>query len=215
MLASSSRPQISNQSPLSVLPPRSFPPMTSPNHIFAPSAKAPNFEEILSRLQKLTLTLPSQSTPSLTSPSFPRQPLSATMSYHDLSPPCSPSGFTLDAPFSMSYPHPKWVDDDLPAVIDTFAPRALSDLSPTSSTSSEYDSVSSHHTSLAKPSFEAFVATRSRVVRVSDSPMCSFTYSNVIPRQLYNLPASAEAFLSVVFIPQTVSDRLPPSGIHR
>ncbi|KAF9460473.1 hypothetical protein BDZ94DRAFT_1265986 [Collybia nuda] len=141
------------------------------------------FDNVLSRLQKLSL--PSHSTPSLTSPS------SSVFSPSSDSP---KARNTLGAPFSMSclYPSNQAEDDDVPTIIDTFAPRPLPyDLSPTSSASSDFDSVSSH-SSFPRPSFDAFVATRSRVVR------------------LYNLPALAEPFLSAVFLPQSFAlGRIP------
>ncbi|KAG5351179.1 hypothetical protein C0989_007637 [Termitomyces sp. Mn162] len=84
--------------------------------------------------------------------------------------------------------------DDRPTVIDTFAPKPLRDLSPTpsptpmtgvspsSSASSDFESYLS---SPSRFSYEAFVTTRSRVVR------------------LYNLPRLAESFLSALFLPQS------------
>ncbi|KAG6856542.1 hypothetical protein H0H87_003361 [Tephrocybe sp. NHM501043] len=73
--------------------------------------------------------------------------------------------------------------DDGPLVIDTFSPKPLMhDLSPTSSASSnDLDSPFSS----PRCSFEAFVNTRSRVVR------------------LYNLPRLAESYLSALFLPQS------------
>jgi hypothetical protein len=78
----------------------------------------------------------------------------------------------LDGPFSisMSFRYPsKESDQDFPTVIDTFAPKPLAhDLSPPSSASSERGSTSPPHTSSDQKSvFDAFVATRSRVVQVS------------------------------------------------
>ncbi|KAF5376037.1 hypothetical protein D9615_007760 [Tricholomella constricta] len=92
-------------------------------------------------------------------------------------------GCTLGAPFSMSYSHQSKETDDGHTVIDTFSPKPLMyDLSPTSSASSDVDSPL--RTS-PRSSFEAFLATRSRVVR------------------LYNLPRLADAYLSAVFLPQS------------
>lgn len=122
-----------------------------------PTLKYNTFDDVLSRLQKLTL--PSHSPSSLT--------LSSSSALRNSSD--SPKvRCTLGAPFSMTYPYPSkdFDEDDIPTIIDTFAPRPLAfDLSPTSSASSDFDSPSSH-TSLPRSSFESFVATRSRVVRV-------------------------------------------------
>lgn len=115
------------------------------------------FDKVLNRLQKLAL--PSHSCSSLTSPS------TSVLSPSSDSP---KARYTLGAPFSMSHPHPfKQPDeDDVPTIIDTFAPRPLAyDLSPISSASSDFDSLSSH-SSFPRAPFNAFVATRSRVVRV-------------------------------------------------
>ncbi|KAF8235051.1 hypothetical protein L208DRAFT_1258620 [Tricholoma matsutake] len=123
----------------------------------------------LGRLQNLTL--PSHSMSSLTSPS----------ALHICSNPLKSHCF-LGAPFAMSY---TCKEDDSPTIIDTFAPRPLTfDLSPTSSASSDLDSLSSH-SSFPRSSFDAFVATRSRVVR------------------LYNLPAGPEEISSTIFLPQS------------
>jgi hypothetical protein len=116
-----------------------------------------NFDNVHSRLQKLTL--PSHSHSSLTSSS------TSVLSPSSGSP---KARYTLGAPFSMSYPYPskQFGDEDVPTIIDTFAPRPLAyDLSPTSSASSDFGSLSSH-SSFPRASLEAFVATRSRVVRV-------------------------------------------------
>ncbi|RDB23512.1 hypothetical protein Hypma_009234 [Hypsizygus marmoreus] len=131
------------------------------------------FDHTLARLQTLSLSSP-HSDLSLTS-------MSASRSSSD-----SPqSQCALSAPFSMSYRRPSKDLDGVPTIIDTFAPRPLGyDLSPTSSASSDFDSHSSH-ISFPRSSYEAFVATRSRVVR------------------LYNLPRLPEAFLSAVFLPQS------------
>lgn len=68
----------------------------------------------------------------------------------------SPSDSTLDAAFSYTWPS-KQPQQEYYDVIDSFAPRRPSyDMSPTSSASSEQGSF-----------LDAFVATRSRVIRVS------------------------------------------------
>jgi hypothetical protein len=72
----------------------------------------------------------------------------------------SPPALTLGTPFTPSQ-HWKSLGRDEATVIDTFAPKPRSfDLSPTSSTSSDLDGYSS-----ASP-FDAFLVTKSRVVRV-------------------------------------------------
>lgn len=143
----------------------------------------------LGRLQNLTL--PSHSMSSLTSPS----------ALHICSNPLKSHCF-LGAPFAMSY---TCKEDDSPTIIDTFAPRPLTfDLSPTSSASSDLDSLSSH-SSFPRSSFDAFVATRSRVVRVCgvlDRPSSPLT--SVLTDQLYNLPAGPEEISSTIFLPQSV-----------
>ncbi|KAG6877520.1 hypothetical protein C0993_006384 [Termitomyces sp. T159_Od127] len=85
--------------------------------------------------------------------------------------------------------------DDAFTIIDTFAPKPLArDLSPTASptpltgvspTSSTSSDLESYLSSSSRFSYEAFVTTRSRVVR------------------LYNLPRLAESFLSALFLPQS------------
>ena len=123
------------------------------------ASKFNDFDHVLGRLQKLTL--PSPSVTPLTSPSalnlFPDSPKSH----------CA-----LGAPFSMSYTCKEPDEDDGPTIIDAFSPRPfVFDLSPTSSASSDFDSLSSH-TSFPRHPFDAFFATRSRVVRVCGVPKC-------------------------------------------
>ncbi|KAG6837044.1 hypothetical protein H0H93_015615 [Arthromyces matolae] len=86
-------------------------------------------------------------------------------------------------------------------IIDSFSPKPLhsqsdivddslkspmSAMSPTSSSSTSSDSAG---LSSPRPSFEAFIATRSRVVKT--------------PSQFYNLPRLAESYLSALFLPQS------------
>ncbi|KAH0579750.1 hypothetical protein H2248_002587 [Termitomyces sp. 'cryptogamus'] len=101
--------------------------------------------------------------------------------------------------------------DDRPTVIDTFAPKPLRDLSPTpsptpmtgvspsSSASSDFESYLS---SPSRFSYEAFVTTRSRVVRVCGVTVCCSLF-DAFCHQLYNLPRLAESFLSALFLPQS------------
>ncbi|KAG5636982.1 hypothetical protein H0H81_006188 [Sphagnurus paluster] len=101
----------------------------------------------------------------------------------------------------MSYKHPSKDVDEGPIIIDTFAPRPLMcDLSPTSSASSDLESPESSPCS----SFDAFVSTRSRVVRVC-GVLVAYFVTALMPfdTQLYNLPRLAEAYLSAVFLPQS------------
>jgi hypothetical protein len=156
-------------------------------------SKFNDFDHVLGRLQRLTLS--SLSVSSLTSPS--------SLNHCSDSP---KSRSSLDAPFAMSYSSKDPDEDDGPTIIDTFAPRPLMfDLSPTSSASSDFDSISSH-TSFPRSSFDAFVATRSRVVRVCGAPECLASPLTSIPAdQLYNLPGEPEAILGAVFLPQSVS----------
>ena len=145
-----------------------------------------DFEHVLGRLHKLTLPSPSLTSP--TSPSvlniFSRPPKSRC---------------TLNSPFSVSYTYKEPDEDDVPTIIDAFSPRPLVfDLSPTSSASSDLDSLSSQ-TSFPRSSFDAFVATRSRVVRVCGLAECPAPPLTSIPsEQLYNLPANADAISSAV-----------------
>ena len=121
------------------------------------SLHSSNYEYTLSRLQRLAL--PSHLESSLTSPAvFSATPCSGLSSHK----------VRYSPPFSHSYFKPNDAyEDSAPIIIDTFAPRPVPlDLSPTSSASSDLDSTSSH-SSASKSSFEAFFATRSRVVRVS------------------------------------------------
>lgn len=137
-----------------------------------------DYEHTLSRLQRLAL--PSHLESSLTSPAlFSATPCSGLSSHK----------VRYSPPFSHSYFKPNDAyEDNAQIIIDTFAPRPVPlDFSPTSSASSDLDSTSSH-SSASKSSFEAFFATRSRVVR------------------LYNLPALAASFLSAVFRPQGALD---------
>jgi hypothetical protein len=122
-----------------------------------------DFDHVLRRLQKRTLSSYPVSSQNL--------PCSVFNPYFD-----SPkSQCTLDAPFVMSYscaPSKEFDVNEGPVIIDPLAPRLLSfDLSPTSSASSEFESISSHTSWLPSP-FGAFVATRSRVVRVCVGPEC-------------------------------------------
>lgn len=139
-----------------------------------------DFDHVLGRLQGLTI--PSCAMSSLTPPS----PLNLCSDF-------SKSYCTLDAPFIMSHACKQPGDDDGPTIIDTFAPRPLSfDLSPTSSVGSDFESLSSH-SSLPHSSFDAFVATRSRVVRVCDIPAYPaflLTRSSLISSIIYLLPPS-------------------------
>ncbi|KAF8627595.1 hypothetical protein AX17_006167 [Amanita inopinata Kibby_2008] len=142
---------------------------------------SPNMDDILSRIHDMNL---SHLHPTLAHLS-PANGTLATAYADDSKTRC-----TLDASFAISmpprYPSKELDHDDFPTIIDTFAPKPFpSDLSPASSSSSEHGSVSSTQTSHSKSSCGAFVATRSRVVR------------------LYNLPLMAESFLSAVFLPQT------------
>jgi hypothetical protein len=126
---------------------------TAPAMNLFDASKFSDFDHVLGHFQKLTL--PSQSVSSLTS--------SSALNHCSDS---SKSHCTLDSPFSMSYACKEHDEDDGPTIVDTFAPRPLVfDLSPTSSASSDFDSLSSY-TSFPRSSFHAFVATRSRVVRV-------------------------------------------------
>ncbi|TFK69817.1 hypothetical protein BDN72DRAFT_897006 [Pluteus cervinus] len=152
---------------------------------------SPTFEHVLSRLQRLTI--PSSQSPAalvshvdtthLQKAAFALAPDTTRNSTH--------VDCTLGASFSMVFPSPsKPYEQDLPTLIDTFAPKPLaSDLSPTSTSSSDLDSVSSQPSN-PRLSFEAFLATRSRVVR------------------LYNLPSMAEAFLTSLF-----NSPMRPSGL--
>lgn len=114
-------------------------------------------DDLLSRLQDMNI---SSAFPQYSSSDSPSLALSN-----------GPSTRPLDGPFaiSMSFRYPsKESDQEFPTVIDTFAPKPLAhDLSPPSSASSERGSTSPPHRSDQKSVFDAFVATRSRVVQVS------------------------------------------------
>jgi len=89
--------------------------------------------------------------------------------------PCSDSPSsrcTLGAPFDISNP------DERSTFIDAF-PLAF-DLSPTSSASSDFDSLSSY-TSFPRSLSDAFAATRSRVVRVCGTETPSLTALTLVP----------------------------------
>jgi hypothetical protein len=141
----------------------------------------------LGRLHKPTLP-----SPSLTSPTSP-----SMLNLFSQSP---KSRCTLSSPFSMSYTCKEPDEDDGPTIIDAFLPRPLVfDLSPASSASSDFDSLSSR-TSFPRSPFDDFVASRSRVVRVCGVAECPvFPLTSIPPDQLYNLPANADAILSAVF----------------
>ncbi|KAG6853862.1 hypothetical protein C0991_000623 [Blastosporella zonata] len=136
-------------------------------------SKSNSFDDFQSQFDNLTISSHSPSA------------LSSDLSSAYSSPNDSPKAACfLGPPFSMSYNrYPSRDFDDGPLVIDTFSPKPLMhDLSPTSSDSSiDLDSP------FSSPcfSFEAFVNTRSRVVR------------------LYNLPRLAESYLSALFLPQS------------
>lgn len=172
MPASSSSLQISNQN---LHPSSAIRPLSTSMSFNYQSRPAQDYSDILCGFPSLSLSTRSTSE-CLTVPSklaF-RQPLATVMSQHpDVSPPhtLSPGDCTLEAPFSMSYNYSskKLVDDrEMPTIIDSFVPRPLAlDLSPISSASSDFGSVaSSNSLSLARSSVDAFVTTRSRVVRV-------------------------------------------------
>ncbi|KAG6908478.1 hypothetical protein DXG01_004481 [Tephrocybe rancida] len=118
-------------------------------------SKSTSFDHFQSQFNNLTIS-------SHSPPAF-----SSDVSSAYTSPNASPKATcSLGPPFSMSYntyPSSNNLDfDDGPLVIDTFSPKPLMhDLSPTSSASSDLDS----HFSSPRFSFEAFVHTRSRVVR--------------------------------------------------
>ncbi|KAK2466611.1 hypothetical protein APHAL10511_000869 [Amanita phalloides] len=140
---------------------------------------SPVMDDLLSRLQDLNI------------PHYSLHPADPPPSMLLLS--TDPQSRTPDGPFALSMSFrcpPKQANADFPTVIDTFAPRPMApDLSPPSSTSSERDSTSppylpSNHNNNHNPVLEGFVATRSRVVRLS------------------NLPLMAHSFLSAVFLPQ-------------
>lgn len=162
MSASSGLPQISNGHGGHYRPTRSSSSMSPSSRLNMPTSNTSRLDDVVSRLRHLTL--PSQRVSSLTAPR-----ISALIAHPDssLGYPMTHADCTLDAPFSMSYVNPsKDFDEDVPTIIDTFAPRSLAlDLSPTSSTSSDMASTSSH-TPSSRSSFDAFFTTRSRVVCV-------------------------------------------------
>ncbi|GLB44115.1 putative zinc finger domain containing protein [Lyophyllum shimeji] len=142
-------------------------------------SKSHDFDHFQSQFQSFTIS------------SHSPTPLTIDSSATSYAPGSTNDRCTLGAPFSMSYNHQPKEMDDGPTIIDTFSPKPLVyELSPTSSDSSDLDS---HHSSSSpRSSFEAFVTTRSRVVR------------------LYNLPRLAEAYLSAVFLPQSnLRGRIP------
>ncbi|KAF8731220.1 hypothetical protein AX14_005034 [Amanita brunnescens Koide BX004] len=134
-------------------------------------------DDLLFRLQDMNISSESSAFPQYSASDAPSLTLSN-----------DPSTRSLDGPFSisMSFRYPsKASDPDFPTVIDTFAPKPFAhDLSPPSSASSERGSTSPPYTSNQKTALDAFNATRSRVVRLS------------------NLPLMAQSFLSAVFLPQ-------------
>ena len=106
----------------------------------------PYSDHLVHRLQKL----------SIPSPSYP------SISLHPSSPSICTSNNTLD-----TYSWPEYPKESQDGLIDSFALRCPSfDLSPTSSTSSDLD--------LSLSCFDTFVATQSRVVRVSAHPPFRF-----------------------------------------
>ncbi|TFK37678.1 hypothetical protein BDQ12DRAFT_152220 [Crucibulum laeve] len=142
------------------------------------SAKSSSFEDAVARLQHLSFRSNSALNPQSAS-------LQTPSPYSDASP--SKVYCTLDPPFTMSYPYlTQQLDRDTSPKPHSF------EHSPASSTSSDQDYASglSSRASTSRPShgFEAFFGTRSRVVR------------------LFNLPTSAESFLSAVFSPQNSAE---------
>ncbi|KAL4260625.1 RanBP2-type domain-containing protein [Pleurotus pulmonarius] len=199
--------------------------MTSPEPL---RTKTPDFEHLVSRLKHLDpLILPHHRASDDAPPRTPDNNPTTAMAIGDShtrvypTPPRSPRACTLDPAFSY-YPHTlkerrSRVDENGEGVIGSFAPRtstlesspSASSTSATSSSptptsmsasvvssasatslssanASEFDPVASRLAAfnLARSTFEAFVASQSRVVR------------------LYDLPPSAERFLSAVFAPQ-------------
>ncbi|KAF8645603.1 hypothetical protein AX16_007685 [Volvariella volvacea WC 439] len=176
--------------------------------VTAGTSKPSTFDDVLSRLQKLTIPslATSNSFPALRSQHQqqlqqkrqqsldPRMPVlinypngTSSRSGNDNANVTSSHSSThvesaLDGPFSINYTGPtKNQEGDVPTIIDSFTPKPLaSDLSPTSSSSSDLESGASSRSN-PRLSFESFLATRSRVVR------------------LYDLPSRADAFLSSVF----------------
>jgi hypothetical protein len=106
-------------------------------------------------------------------PSRPHSPSqsSPSISFHPSSPSIynTPDQCILESPFTYPWPgYQKESLDELPTIIDTFAPRRPSfDLSPTSSASSDMD-LSMPYYSMSP--IDAFFASQSRVVRVSFYP---------------------------------------------
>jgi hypothetical protein len=124
-----------------------------------PSAKGPSVDDVVHRLQGLSIPSRPQS-PSQSSPSISFHPSSPSI-YN------TPGQGIFESSFTYSWPgYRKESQDDLPTIIDTFAPRRPSfDLSPTSSASSDLDSSMPYYS--GRSVFDAFFATQSRVVRVS------------------------------------------------
>lgn len=117
-----------------------------PSHMASPTYCSPTFDQVAYRLQKIGLQCDLQS-----------------VMFH--SPNSPPHGRGLSSPFSLSYPS---CLEDYATVTDKLARRPASfDMSPTSSTSSDLENSTPFgggHSSVA-----AFIATRSRVVRVGVS----------------------------------------------
>jgi hypothetical protein len=101
----------------------------------------------------------------------------------------SPPALILSAPFA---PSRHWESHDRGAtIIDTFAPKPGSfDSSPTSSAGSDLDGY------LSGALFDAFLATKSRVVRVRLADEQSRSRTANVTAQLYDLPFSASTFLA-------------------
>lgn len=132
---------------------------------------------------------------------YSRTPLSTVLrQYPEAYSPSAAVDCTLDAAFSLSYKRDDY--DAPPGLFDTFelssSPNSC-DLSPISSASSDYDSIASTKNT-SRSSFDAFVTTRSRVVRVSEK-LLRYDIAAVLIRvlQLFNLPAMPQVFLSTVF----------------
>jgi len=90
----------------------------------------------------------------------------------DPSPPPVSHEYSLDRDFSPSRKRDLQVYDHEATVIDTFAPgTSLYDSSPASSVSSEDHSVSASN--FGRCSLEMFIATKSRVIRVSGETLSS------------------------------------------
>lgn len=135
---------------------RCFPDMMS-----SPCPYGSAFDNVVHRLQKLSL------------PSRPRSPPrpSPSITLHPPPNTNTPSNghCALESPFAYSWPeYLKEPQNEPPTIIDSFSPRPLFDLSPTSSASSDLDLSASHHSSISRrSSFDSFMTTHSRVIRVS------------------------------------------------